>query len=95
MRQRVLSGSNSILMRDDPPKLWVVLSEGVLRQAVGGVRVMREQLDHLLAAGPKRRESCCKSCRSPSLTRPAWTALRPCSSSMTQLRLHILEGWGT
>jgi len=38
----------NILMRDDPPKLWVVLSEGVLRQAVGGVRVMREQLDHLL-----------------------------------------------
>ena len=39
----------NILMRDDPPKLWVVLSEGVLRQAVGGVRVMREQLDHLLS----------------------------------------------
>jgi transcriptional regulator with XRE-family HTH domain len=38
----------NILMRDDPPKLWVVLNEGVLRQAVGGVRVMREQLDHLL-----------------------------------------------
>ena len=38
----------SVLARDDPPKLWVVLSEGVLRQAVGGVRVMREQLDHLL-----------------------------------------------
>jgi transcriptional regulator with XRE-family HTH domain len=38
----------SILTRDDPPKLWVVLGEGVLRQAVGGVRVMREQLDHLL-----------------------------------------------
>ena len=36
-------------MRDDPPKLWVVLGEGVLRQAVGGVRVMREQLDHLLS----------------------------------------------
>ena len=39
----------SILMRDDPPKLWVVLNEGVLRQAVGGARVMREQLDHLLS----------------------------------------------
>lgn len=37
-----------ILTRDDPPKLWVVLGEGVLRQAVGGARVMREQLDHLL-----------------------------------------------
>ena len=39
----------SILTRDDPPKLWVVLAEGLLRQAVGGVRVMREQLDHLLS----------------------------------------------
>jgi hypothetical protein len=39
----------NILMRDDPPTRWVVLSEGVLRQAVGGVRVMREQLDHLLS----------------------------------------------
>ena len=39
----------NILTRDDPPKLWVVLGEGVLRQAVGGIRVMREQLDHLLS----------------------------------------------
>jgi transcriptional regulator with XRE-family HTH domain len=39
----------NILIRDDPPKLWVVLGEGVVRQAVGGVRVMREQLDHLLS----------------------------------------------
>jgi transcriptional regulator with XRE-family HTH domain len=38
----------NILTRDDPPKLWVVLGEGVLRPAVGGVRVMREQLGHLL-----------------------------------------------
>jgi transcriptional regulator with XRE-family HTH domain len=39
----------SILSREDPPKLWVVLGEGVLRQRAGGVRVMREQLDHLLS----------------------------------------------
>ena len=39
----------NILLREDPPKLWVVLGEGVLRQAVGGLRVMREQLDHLLS----------------------------------------------
>jgi transcriptional regulator with XRE-family HTH domain len=38
----------NILLREDPPKLWVVLGEGVLRQAVGGLRVMREQHDHLL-----------------------------------------------
>ena len=39
----------NILTRDNPPKLWVVVGEGVLRQAVGGARVMREQLDHLLS----------------------------------------------
>ena len=39
----------NILARDDPPKLWVVLGEGVLRQAVGGAHVMREQLGHLLS----------------------------------------------
>jgi len=37
-----------ILSRDTPPKLWVVIAEGVLRQAVGGPSVMREQLDHLV-----------------------------------------------
>jgi transcriptional regulator with XRE-family HTH domain len=43
-----------ILTRDDPPKLWVVLSEGVLRQSVGGTRVMREQLGHLLSLAEKQ-----------------------------------------
>jgi transcriptional regulator with XRE-family HTH domain len=37
-----------ILARDDPPKLWAVIAEGVLRQCVGGPDVMREQLDHLV-----------------------------------------------
>jgi hypothetical protein len=37
-----------ILSRDNPPKLWVVIAEGVLRQAVGGPDVMYEQLDHLV-----------------------------------------------
>ena len=46
----------NILMRDDPPKLWVVLGEGVLRQAVGGVRVMREQLGHLLSLAETQRD---------------------------------------
>jgi transcriptional regulator with XRE-family HTH domain len=44
-----------ILVREDPPKLWVVLGEGVLRQAVGGVRVMREQLGHLLSVTETQR----------------------------------------
>ncbi|MFE0737941.1 Scr1 family TA system antitoxin-like transcriptional regulator [Streptomyces sp. NPDC058855] len=37
-----------ILERDTPPLLWVVLSEAVLRQEIGGREVMRAQLAHLL-----------------------------------------------
>jgi transcriptional regulator with XRE-family HTH domain len=44
-----------ILGRDRPPKLWVVIAEGVLRQLVGGHEVMAEQLDHLV----KMSESPC------------------------------------
>ncbi|MFJ4671066.1 helix-turn-helix domain-containing protein [Kitasatospora purpeofusca] len=35
------------LTADDPLSVWVVLAEGALRQQVGGVDVMRAQLDHL------------------------------------------------
>jgi transcriptional regulator with XRE-family HTH domain len=38
-----------ILAREHPPKLWVVISEGVLRHMVGGPKVMHEQLDHLVS----------------------------------------------
>ena len=37
-----------ILHRDDPPKLWAVLDEGALRRVIGGPRVMRAQLLHLI-----------------------------------------------
>lgn len=37
-----------ILARDRPPKLWVIVAEGVLRQLVGGREVMTGQLDHLM-----------------------------------------------
>ncbi|MDQ8701297.1 helix-turn-helix transcriptional regulator [Streptomyces sp. LHD-70] len=40
-RQRVLE-------REEPPLVWVVLSEAVLRQEMGGRDVMRTQLDRLL-----------------------------------------------
>ncbi|MFJ7126819.1 Scr1 family TA system antitoxin-like transcriptional regulator [Streptomyces sp. NPDC098101] len=40
-RQRVLE-------RDTPPLCWVVMTEAVLRQEVGGREVMRAQLAHLL-----------------------------------------------
>ncbi|MFD1496595.1 helix-turn-helix domain-containing protein [Streptosporangium lutulentum] len=38
----------SIINRDDPPLLLVLIDEGVLRRRVGGPEVMREQLGHLL-----------------------------------------------
>jgi transcriptional regulator with XRE-family HTH domain len=39
-----------ILTQDEPPLLWVIIDEGVLMRPVGGVRVMREQIDHLIEA---------------------------------------------
>ncbi|MGW7366788.1 helix-turn-helix domain-containing protein [Streptomyces sp. NPDC054841] len=43
-----------ILEREHPPLIWVVMSEAVLHQEIGGRRVMRNQLAHLL--GLRRRE---------------------------------------
>ncbi|MGA5040367.1 helix-turn-helix domain-containing protein [Streptomyces capoamus] len=37
-----------ILQRGQPPVLWVVLDEAVLYREIGGPKVMREQLAHLL-----------------------------------------------
>ncbi|MFE5732777.1 Scr1 family TA system antitoxin-like transcriptional regulator [Streptomyces sp. NPDC056528] len=37
-----------ILDRETPPLIWVILSEAVLHQEVGGREVMRDQLAHLL-----------------------------------------------
>jgi transcriptional regulator with XRE-family HTH domain len=37
-----------ILTRETPPRLWVVVAEGVLRQVVGGPKVMGQQLDHIV-----------------------------------------------
>jgi transcriptional regulator with XRE-family HTH domain len=38
----------AILARDDPPMLWVIIDEGVLRRPIGGSRVMRDQINHLI-----------------------------------------------
>ncbi|MFB6808102.1 helix-turn-helix domain-containing protein [Streptomyces sp. NPDC056387] len=38
-----------ILDRENPPLMWVVMSEAVLHQEIGGQVVMRNQLAHLLA----------------------------------------------
>ncbi|MEV8309426.1 helix-turn-helix transcriptional regulator [Streptomyces flavidovirens] len=37
-----------LLDRDDPPHIWAVVDEAVLRRVVGGRAVMREQLRHIL-----------------------------------------------
>ncbi|MGP4004178.1 helix-turn-helix domain-containing protein [Streptomyces sp. 8N706] len=37
-----------ILERDNPPKLWAVLDENVLRRAVGGPLIMAQQLQRLV-----------------------------------------------
>ncbi len=45
----------SILTQEEPPLLWVIIDEGVLTRPVGGARVMREQIDHLLVAARRPR----------------------------------------
>ncbi|MFH8611210.1 helix-turn-helix domain-containing protein [Streptomyces sp. NPDC018029] len=40
----------SLLAREDAPRLWVVMDETALRRPVGGADVMREQIDRLLEA---------------------------------------------
>jgi transcriptional regulator with XRE-family HTH domain len=46
-------GRQQILDRDQPPELWVIIDETVLRRTIGSPEIMREQLDHL--AGAARR----------------------------------------
>lgn len=38
----------SILSKADPPAVWALIDEGVLRRPIGGPRVMREQMEYLL-----------------------------------------------
>ncbi|ASU79819.1 XRE family transcriptional regulator [Actinopolyspora erythraea] len=40
-RQKLLNGPNA-------PRLWIVIDESVLHRPIGGLDVMRQQLDHLL-----------------------------------------------
>ncbi|MGW3955892.1 helix-turn-helix domain-containing protein [Streptomyces sp. NPDC004752] len=37
-----------LLTREEPPRVWVVMDETVLRWPVGGSAVMRAQIDHLI-----------------------------------------------
>jgi transcriptional regulator with XRE-family HTH domain len=43
----------AILYRDQPPDLWVVLDEAALHRAVGGPKVMGEQITHLAEAAAR------------------------------------------
>ena len=43
-RKEILSG-------DNPPRVWLTIDEWVLRRAIGGRDIMREQLRHLLDVG--------------------------------------------
>jgi transcriptional regulator with XRE-family HTH domain len=43
-----------VLVRADPLQFWAVLSEGALRQLVGGSEVMRVQLHHLIEVSNTR-----------------------------------------
>ena len=46
-----------ILVRDDPPALWVIVDESVLRRPIGGRHVMREQVGHLIEVAQRPRVS--------------------------------------
>ena len=45
---RVRTERQRILERDKPPTLWAVIDEAALRRPIGGRRVMRGQIEHLL-----------------------------------------------
>ncbi|WP_285680045.1 helix-turn-helix transcriptional regulator [Actinoplanes sp. NBRC 103695] len=43
-----------LLTRPDPPRVWAVLDEAVLRRPIGGVAVLREQVEYLLEVSKLR-----------------------------------------
>ncbi|MCW2880547.1 MAG: Helix-turn-helix protein [Sphaerisporangium sp.] len=47
---RLRTRRQEILRRPDPPRLWAVLDEAVLRRPMGGAETMRAQLRHLIEA---------------------------------------------
>ena len=51
IRRRVrlrLERQQEVLHRPDPPKLWAVVDEAALRRPIGGLAVMRDQLEALI-----------------------------------------------
>ena len=49
-RVRLRLARQTLLTREDPPRLWAVVDEAALRRPVGGREVMRGQLERLLEA---------------------------------------------
>jgi transcriptional regulator with XRE-family HTH domain len=52
-RVRLRLERQQVLTRPDPPKLWAVVDEAALRRPVGNARVMRDQLESLIAVVTK------------------------------------------
>src|SRR6266853_3969573 len=46
----------AVLDRDDPPLLWVVIDEGVVRRPVGSADVMQAQVEHLAAMAARAND---------------------------------------
>lgn len=44
-----------VLDVEDPPRLWMVVSEAALRSVIGSPEIMRAQLDHVLAMAKRPR----------------------------------------
>ncbi|HEX8344027.1 MAG TPA: helix-turn-helix transcriptional regulator [Actinoplanes sp.] len=49
-RVQVRHNRQQILHRPDPPQVWAVIDEAVLRRPIGGVEVMRAQVESLIEA---------------------------------------------
>jgi transcriptional regulator with XRE-family HTH domain len=47
-RAQARMSRQDILRRETPPRVWAVVDEGALRRPIGGAKVMREQLKHLI-----------------------------------------------
>ncbi|MEU7908756.1 helix-turn-helix transcriptional regulator [Actinoplanes sp. NPDC049118] len=52
-RVEVRRGRQQVLDRPDPPQVWAVLDEAVLRRPIGGCEVMREQIEALIEAAAR------------------------------------------
>lgn len=50
-RVRARLERQALLGKPDPLRLWAIVDEAALRRVVGGTKVMREQLQHLVAVG--------------------------------------------